>query len=204
MKRQFIKTSVPTSKYQEVKKVGENYVCRFEPEEDQETGVIVCYECVTTGEPDMENLRAELAEYKVLLQAKELSLTKENKKKQLSEYDSSDAVNSFAIFNKGTKMIDYWISRDLRTSLEGDVLAAQSIGDSYKFDIRELGISLLLDCNKFLTALAVLRQYAYTCYNVTSEHLANIDKLESVADVEAYDFTAGYPEKLAFDISELA
>jgi hypothetical protein len=39
--------------------------------------------------------------------------------------------------------------------------------------------------------------YASDALNVTEGHKAAINALESVGDVEAYQFT-GYPEKLAF------
>ena len=201
--RQFIKTSVPTDTYQEVKKVGESYVVHLEPVEDKEVGVMKCYECIVAEEPDMEALRADLATWKAYLTQKELELAKKSKVKEVLEYDVSPNVNSFTITKNGEKVTDYWIDRDLRTSLEGDVLAAQSLGDTYKFDIREMGITLELNCTKFLAALAVLRQYAYTAYNVTSAHLAAIEALGSVEEVEAYEYKTGYPKKLSFEITEL-
>ncbi len=97
-----------------------------------------------------------------------------------------------------------WLTRDLRTSLEGDVLAASAISDTYTFDIREIGISLELNCNKFLAALAVLRRYAYKAFNVTSSHLVAINNLGTVQEVEAYDFTTDYPERLIFSVEELS
>jgi hypothetical protein len=115
----------------------------------------------------------------------------------------STAVNSFTITKNGELVTDYWIPRDIRTSLEGDVMAASSIGDTYKFDIREMGITLELNCNKFLEALSILRQYAYTAYNRTSEHMANVNNLASIEEVSQYDITTGYPEKLTFDIDSL-
>ena len=40
--------------------------------------------------------------------------------------------------------------------------------------------------------------YASACYDNTQKHKANIDKLETIEDVEAYDFTTDYPEYLNF------
>lgn len=125
------------------------------------------------------------------------------KVRELTAYDTSQAVNSFELRKEGVKIVDYWIDRDLRTSLEGDVKAAAEIGTTYDFDVRELGITLTLDCQKFLAGLSRLRQYAYTAYNVTSRHMAVINSLQTVAEVEAYNFTAGYPEKLVFNIEDM-
>lgn len=132
-----------------------------------------------------------------------LAKAKEEKIAELIEYDSSPAVNSFEIRNHGMKLTDYWLDRDLRTSLEGDVRAASKIGDTYRFDVRELGITLTLSCEKFLEALDSLRQYAYTAYNVTSQHMAAINALTTKEAVESYYFTTGFPQQLVFNAEDL-
>ena len=200
--RRFVRTSVPAEGYEQVKKVGEKWLVHLEGT-PVEGGLIECYECMTDGEPDIAELTAELQTWKAYVAERELAVAKMVKKQELTEYDSSSAVNSFEIRRGGEKITDYWIGRDLRTSLEGDVKAAKEVGSTYDFDVRELGITLTLDCEKFLTALEVLRRYAYTAYNVTSRHLAAIDALGTKEAVESYDFTTGYPEKLVFNLEEL-
>ena len=201
--RRFMKVSVPTEGYAEVKQVGTRYVVHLEGVANEGDGTTTCYECMVDEAPDMDVLRQELAEYKEYIGGVELRMAKEARKKVLMAYDSSPSVNSFEIRRGGVKMTDYWIERDLRTSLEGDVMACSAKHETYNFDIREMGITLPLNCTKFLAALNTLREYAYTAYNVTSAHLAAIDALATVDAVEAYDFTTGYPEKLVFDIDTL-
>jgi len=200
--RRFVRTSVPAEGYEQVKKVGEKWLVHLDGT-PVEGGLIECYECMTTEEPDMAELTAELQTWKAYVAERELAVAKMVKKQDLTEYDSSSAVNSFEIRRGGEKVTDYWIGRDLRTSLEGDVKAAKEVGSTYDFDVRELGITLTLDCEKFLAALEVLRRYAYTAYNVTSRHLAVINALGTKETVESYDFTTGYPEKLVFNLEEL-
>lgn len=202
--RRFVRTSVPAEGYEQVKKVGEKWLVHLEGTpagEQQDT--LECYECMTTEEPDIAELTAELQTWKAYVAERELAVAKMVKKQELTEYDSSSAVNSFEIRRGGEKVTDYWIGRDLRTSLEGDVKAAKEVGSTYDFDVRELGITLTLDCDKFLAALEVLRRYAYTAYNVTSRHLAAIDVLVTKEAVESYDFTTGYPDKLVFNLEDL-
>ena len=202
--RRFVRTSVPAEGYEQVKKVGERWLVHLEGTpagEQQDT--LECYECITDGEPDIAELTAELQTWKAYVAERELAVAKMVKKQELTEYDSSSAVNSFEIRRGGEKITDYWIGRDLRTSLEGDVKAAKEVGSTYDFDVRELGITLTLDCEKFLSALEVLRRYAYTAYNVTSRHLAAIDALGTKEAVDSYDFTTGYPEKLLFNLEDL-
>lgn len=196
--RQFIRVSVPTEGYAEVKKMGSRYVVHLEGVADGE--LTECYETMTNDEPDMTALTEELQQWKAKMDAVALSIAKREKLRALAAYDESPAVNSFEIRRGGEKLTDYWISRDLRTSLEGDVLAASSVGDTYRFDVRELGITLTLPCTWFLEQLARLRIYAYTAFNRTSEHMQAINALTTVDEVQAYDFTTGYPEKLTFAI----
>lgn len=60
--RRFIKASMPTDSYQEVKKVGNRYVVHFEPETDGD--MTTCYECTVDGKPDLTALKEELQVYK--------------------------------------------------------------------------------------------------------------------------------------------
>lgn len=201
--RRFVKTIVPSDGYEEVKKVGERYLVHLEPA-DNGDGSVTCYECITDEAPDMTALSADLQTWKGYVAEKALEAAKAEKLRLLAEYDSSEAVNSFELRQGGVKMTDYWLPRDLRTSLDGDVRACQESGrTTYNFDIRELGVTLPLDCAKFLAALTTLRGYAYTAYNVTSQHMAAIGRLATVAAVDEYDFTVGYPPKLVFNLEDL-
>lgn len=200
--RRFVKTTVPADGYEEIRKVGERYIVHMEPVSNGD-GSVTCYECMTNDEPDMEVLARDLEIYKEYINQIELKIAKSEKCKEIQDYDISDNVNSFEIRRGGEKFTDYWIDRDLRTSLEGDVKACKEISDTYKFDIREFGVTLELDCDKFLTALISLRQYAYTAYNVTSQHLSNVNNLTTVEEVQNYDYTQDYPQKLIFNIEDL-
>ena len=184
--RQFIRTTVPSDSYQEIKQIGNKYLVHLDAESDGNDGIL-CYEILVDSEPNLEDLQIELNLWKLHLQAIELRIVKNQKFKEINDYDTSTSVNSF----------------ELRTSLQGDVQACSKISNTYKFDIRELGISLNLNCEKFLEALDLLRQYAYTAYNVTSQHLANVNNLQTVSEVENYDYTINYPSKLIFNIEDL-
>ena len=46
--------------------------------------------------------------------------------------------------------------------------------------------------------LRLVEVYASDALNVTEAHKAAIHALTSVSDVEAYDYTVGYPDKLSF------
>ena len=44
--------------------------------------------------------------------------------------------------------------------------------------------------------LAMVQRYADACYLVTERHKKAVRALQSIEEVEAYDYTTGYPEKL--------
>ena len=48
--------------------------------------------------------------------------------------------------------------------------------------------------------LQALEIYALACYNVTEEHKAAVNALTTIEEVDAYDYTTDYPEKLSFDV----
>jgi hypothetical protein len=48
--------------------------------------------------------------------------------------------------------------------------------------------------------LDTIEHYAKATYNRTQEHIAAVYGLGSVAEIEAYDYTAGYPARLEFNI----
>lgn len=49
-------------------------------------------------------------------------------------------------------------------------------------------------------ALAQIQLYADRCYIVTETHKSNVNALKTIEEVDNYDITSGYPEKLNFNI----
>ena len=50
--------------------------------------------------------------------------------------------------------------------------------------------------------LAALELYALASYNATQEHIAAVKALATKEEVEAYDYTSGYPDKLVFNLNQ--
>ena len=46
--------------------------------------------------------------------------------------------------------------------------------------------------------LYAIEIYASACYDRTQAHIAKVDKLTTIEEVDAYDYKIGYPEKLNF------
>lgn len=120
--------------------------------------------------------------------------------RRIEEYDSSDKVNVCHIRKDGAR-IDYWANKTDRDTLKGVVRDYISLGkEEYRLDLRELGIYITISCELLLGMLAQLEVYAAECYNKTSDHIYAINQLTTVEEIENYDYTTGYPEKLTFEL----
>ena len=119
---------------------------------------------------------------------------KYNKIAKLYNYDKSPAVNGFTI-----ESIEMWLPRDLRMSVKNSLESGISIGEEYHTLWYE-GKSYTFEVEVFMGLLTQLEVYATKCFNVTALHESNIKSLESKDELELYDYTVGYPDKLQFNI----
>ena len=129
-----------------------------------------------------------------------LRKAKEEKLKRLYEYDESKSVNVCYI-RYGGQSISYWADKHERDALKSAVRDYIALGKTeYRLDLREMGFSITLPCELLLQMLAALEVYATECYNKTTDHEFAIKALTTKDEMEAYDFTVGYPEKLVFNL----
>ncbi len=126
---------------------------------------------------------------------------KANKVDEILAYDSSSAVNEFSI--GGQPM---WLPFETRTRLDRrfavERLKAESQGKTESEVVTTLwheGQSFEMPLATAMALLLALEDYATICYDNTQRHIAEVQKLESKEAVEAYDYTTGYPAKLAFN-----
>lgn len=108
-------------------------------------------------------------------------------------YDSSDEVNAFYI--QGKKV---WLDKATRAGLMLRFQAEQAMGNEYTtlwYGVNQYELPLL-GAFQMLYALEV---YASQCYDNTQMHLAAIQGLSEIEEVESYDYTTGYPEILRFN-----
>lgn len=110
----------------------------------------------------------------------------------LNSYDQSDAVNSFTMGGKSM-----WLSVSERQQIATQINASEAVGRT-EMTRWFGGIGYTFTLAQWKQMLAAVEIYAGDALNVTEAHKAAIKDLKTVAAVEAYDFTEGYPEKLAF------
>lgn len=123
-----------------------------------------------------------------------LEIAKSEKIAQITAYDTSEAVNSFTLGNA-----TMWISIDDRISLMNSTTILQNAGETTTtlwYD----GVKYTLPCATLIQMLSALEVYALQCYDVTEQHKAEVNALTTIEEVDAYDYTIGYPEKLSFEV----
>lgn len=127
-----------------------------------------------------------------------LEQAKQRKIAEIEAYDASDAVNSFDVTISGQTM-SLWIDRETRADYRSSIEAAELLG---RTEVKPVfgGQEVTLDITTAKMALAQVQLYANQCYGVTERHKAAILLLQTVQEVDGYDFTDGYPDKLRFEV----
>ena len=121
-----------------------------------------------------------------------LEEAKAQKIAEINDYSESDNVNSLTYNGAET-----WLKPAIRSNYLTSISSAELLGEtSITFAIAGQAVTVPLQNAKIL--LAKIQRYADASYLVTQQHIAEVSKLTTVAEVEAYDITAGYPEKLSF------
>lgn len=105
-------------------------------------------------------------------------------------YDVSPAVNEFTIGG-----ISVWLDKNTRAGLKLRFEAEIASGET-ETTLWYNGMSFNLQLEQAVQMLYAIELYASKCYDVTQQHLANIQNL--TVELENYDYQSGYPEKLAF------
>lgn len=119
---------------------------------------------------------------------------KREKIEAINGYDTSDDVNGFYI--NGSL---FWLSKADRVGLMNSTNILKAAGRTAT-SLWYNGIELDVSCDALIAMLSQLEIYALDCYCVTEQHKAAVEALESIASVDAYDITAGYPAKLTFNV----
>jgi hypothetical protein len=117
---------------------------------------------------------------------------KEGKRSEILDYDSSEEVNIFYIGD-----LPAWLDKATRTGLLLRFQAEMATGKT-DTELWHKGVAFPLPLSTAMQMLYAIELYASACYDRTQAHLATIDTLTTIAEVEAYDHTTGYPDKLRF------
>ena len=149
---------------------------RYEEREKEQYSYDVCWIDGVSSEAD------------ALQRAKEAVLA------DIEAYDTSSAVNGFIL--NGERV---WLDFELRDRVYQGNERLQRIGrtDTTLW----LGDHCYnLSIEQAQNIISHIEAYAKDCYNVTAAHKAAVEKLQTVEEVLAYDYTAGYPKLLEMSV----
>lgn len=117
---------------------------------------------------------------------------REQKLDELRLHDSSEAVNQFNING-----VFGWLNKSTRVGLMNSINIEKQIGKSDTVLWYD-AIKYIIPIPDALAMLNALELYALNCYNVTQSHIAAVRLLQTIEEIENYDYTIGYPVKLSF------
>lgn len=124
----------------------------------------------------------------------QLSFAKQLKIAEIDAYDTSPAVNGFAL--NGTVV---WLDKATRVGLMNSTSITKAMGQPTT--TLWLGESEMeVPCDTAIQLLSALEMYALECFNVTAAHKKAVSELTSIEEVEKYDITAGYPAQLKMEV----
>ena len=113
---------------------------------------------------------------------------------EIDKHDTSSAVNGFIL--NGQRV---WLDKATRVGLMNSTTIAKAMGQPTT--TLWLGdVKLVVECDKAIQLLSALEMYALECFNVTAVHKKAVAEMSTVESVIAYDYTAGYPEKLEMSV----
>lgn len=107
-------------------------------------------------------------------------------------YDSSSEVNCFYMGG-----IPMWLDKATRVGLMLRFQAEQSMGMT-ETTLWYGSVMYTLPLESAFGMLMALEVYASQCYDNTQRHLAAVNALQTIEELESYDYRVGYPNKLEF------
>lgn len=114
---------------------------------------------------------------------------------KIDAYDKSNDVNGFTI----NGMIEGWFNPSERTNYKSSIDAAKLLGlDKLSFYVGDVMLDIAPSMAEGL--LSQIQLYADQCFIVTKQHKLAVEALQTIEDVDAYDYKSGYPGKLNFNL----
>ena len=195
MKVNFVKTFIPVKDFVAVEKVGNKMLVRFDAVKDADMDTYSCVEgSVSASEYNEQEMRREYVAWKQKWAEKALVLAKKAKIAEIAAYDTSDKVNGFILNGQIV-----WLDKATRVGLMNSTTIERDLGQ----ETTELWLgehNLIIKCDLAIQLLQQLEVYALKCFNVTATHKKEVNNLSTIEEINSYDITKDYPEKLVINI----
>ena len=115
---------------------------------------------------------------------------------EIEAYDKSGKVNGFTYNGK-----TLWLSKEERLSLI-DRFGRELEEGVEQTNLFYGGEAIPLAPADALILVKMVSSYADKCFDQTQKHLNNVNRLSTVEELEGYDYTTGYPDKLNLQTKE--
>lgn len=147
-----------------------------------------------------ENPKAKVSEVWTMVldpvHVRNINDAKNEMKSRIERYDDSEEVNQFII----NGVITGWFTPSERSNYKSSIDAAKLVGlETLTFFVGNNMMEITPTVAEQL--LAQIQLYADQCFIVTKQHKLNVDALETMEEVDAYNYKQGYPEKLNFKLA---
>lgn len=118
------------------------------------------------------------------------------RRKQIKGYDQTEKVNRFYLSG-----LPLWLDKATRVGLVNSISAEKREGNEVT-DLWFESIMIQLPVDDALAKLDKIELYAKNCYNVTASHIAKIEQIDNLEELQQYDITAEYPPFLELQINQ--
>lgn len=187
-----VKNIINKSKYAEiipayVLKDKQYYHLNINPQEIPDSEMYVVLSHTYDHYPTQEDKDKLYADY--------LALCKRVRIAEVERYDKSEQVNGLYLAGQHC-----WLDKATRVGLANSIAIEKAAGKT-ETTLYLNGTALTIGIEQAQQMLAALELYALDCYRKTEEHKVTINALSVIEEVEKYDVTQGYPEKLQFELN---
>lgn len=195
MKINFIKTIIPEAAFKKQYELGSLMIYHIGEALNKELGTYECYECsMAVSSFDEEEVQKAFVEFAAKMDALKLKQAKADKIAEITAYDTSSSVNGFVLNGQIV-----WLDKATRVGLMNSTTIERDLGS----ETTELWLgehNLIIKCDLAIQLLQQLEVYALKCFNVTSTHKKEVNSLSTIEEINSYDITKDYPDKLVINI----
>ena len=191
----FIKTFIPEAAFKKQYKLGSLIIYHIGEALNKKLGAYECYECsIAVSSFDEEEVQKAFVEFTSKIDALKLKQAKVDKIAEIAAYDTSDKVNGFILNGQIV-----WLDKATRVGLMNSTTIERDLGQ----ETTELWLgehNLIIKCDLAIQLLQQLEVYALKCFNVTATHKKEVNNLSTIEEINSYDITKDYPDKLVINI----
>ena len=195
MKINFINTIIPEAAFRKQYELGSLMIYHIGEALNKELGAYECYECsIAVSSFDEEEVQKAFVKFTSKIDALKLKQAKVNKIAEIAAYDTSDKVNGFILNGQIV-----WLDKATRVGLMNSTTIERDLGQ----ETTELWLgehNLIIKCDLAIQLLQQLEVYALKCFNVTATHKKEVNSLSTIEEINSYDITKDYPDKLVINI----